>query len=90
MSAISDKCFPNFDGAKLRTVTTKPSARAGYVNVIEADGSVCSCQGDGSQQTRPAGTDGPWEQGLVSGQAILYTTDGITVFAFPYYDKSPA
>lgn len=45
----------------------KPSSHSGCVNVVLLDGSVLSAQGD----TRPAGTDGPWEQGQVSGNAVI-------------------
>lgn len=55
----------------------KPSGQAGCVNLILPDGSVFSCQGDGSAGTRPSGTDGPWEQGQVSGSVVTYHVDGV-------------
>lgn len=87
MSAIGNKAFPNFDGSTLRSVTTKQSARAGYVNVIELDGTVLSVQPDGTQQTRPAGTDAGYEQGQISGGAVLYQPEAPTgeVFAVPFW-----
>lgn len=50
----------------------KPSAQAGCVNVVLLNGEVLSAHGD----TRPAGTDGPWEQAQVSGQIATYLADG--------------
>ena len=50
----------------------KPSAQEGCVNVILPDGRVFSAHGD----DRDAGTDGPWEQGRVSGQSVTYRADG--------------
>ena len=61
--------FSKFDGSKVIPYKAlKPSSHAGCVNVILPDGSVLSAKGD----TRPAGTDGPWEQGQVSGNAVTF------------------
>lgn len=59
--------FSKFDGSKVIPYRElKKSSRAGCVNVILPNGNVLSAQGD----DRPAGTDGPWEQGQVSGNAV--------------------
>jgi hypothetical protein len=50
----------------------KKSSRDGCVNVILPDGEVLSGKGE----TRPAGTDGPWEQGQVIGNEVTYAVDG--------------
>ena len=60
---------------------TVPSSRAGCVNFILHDGSVFSCQADGSPGTRPAGTDGPWEQGQQTGSLATFTSNG-SYYAF--------
>jgi hypothetical protein len=70
-------------------VTTKPSSRAGAVNVINADGSVMSVQPDGSVETRPSGTDGAWEQACVNGSWIVFAPNGVP-FAFPIFSQVPA
>jgi hypothetical protein len=88
MSAIANAFFPILDFAVLRPVTTKPSSRSGYVNVIESDGSVLSIQPDGSQQTRPAGTDAAFEQARICGSWIVYQPEAPTgkLFAIPFWD----
>ena len=60
---------------------TVPSSRAGCVNFILHDGSVFSCQADGSPGTRPAGTDGPWEQGQQTGSLATFNSNG-SYYAF--------
>ena len=52
----------------------KPSSQAGCVNVILPNGRVFSAHGD----DRDPGTDGPWEQGQVTGNAVAYLADGQT------------
>lgn len=65
--------FAAFDSSKvIPCASLKPSAQSGCVNVILPDGTVLSAHGD----NRPEGTDGPWEQGMVSGNAVLYLADG--------------
>ena len=57
------------------------SSRAGYSLLINDDGTVVSMQPGGgyghgaANGTRPAGTDGPWEQGLKDGSFLVYATD---------------
>jgi len=63
-----------FDGAKvIPYLALLPSSRHGCVNVILPDGSVLSAHGD----TRPAGVDGPWEQGEVAGQSVTFRAEGV-------------
>lgn len=58
-----------FDGSKVIPYKTlKPSSRAGCVNVILPNDRVLSAHGD----DRDPGTDGPWEQGQVSGNAVTF------------------
>lgn len=54
----------------------KPSVRAGCVTLINQDDTVVSIQPDGSRQTRPAGTDGPYEQAQVTGTIAAYAPGG--------------
>ena len=66
--------FAHFDSSKV--VAYKElvkSTREGCFNMTLDDGTVFSGAGD----TRPAGTDGPWEQGTVSGNIIAYVVDGV-------------
>lgn len=70
--------FAQIDGTKVVPyVELKKSAQAGCVNVILEGGRVFSAYGD----DRDPGTDGPFEQGQVSGGAIIYRADGKL---FPY------
>ena len=65
--------FAHFDSAKVVPYTTlKPSAQSGCVNVILPDGRVLSAHGD----DRDPSTDGPWEQGQVSGNVVTFHADG--------------
>ena len=66
--------FAHFDSSKVIPYDTiKPSSRAGCSNVILPDGRVLSAHGD----DRDPGSDGPWEQGMVSGNAVQYLADGV-------------
>ena len=61
--------FVHFDSSKVVPYKElKPSSHAGCVNVILPTGEVLSAHGD----TRPSGTDGPWEQGQVSGNVVTF------------------
>ena len=58
-----------------------PSQHDGYVTVTHPAGAstVLSVQPNGEIQTRPAGTDGPWEQAQVlSNGNLLYRPMGMT------------
>ena len=48
----------------------------GTVTVSFADGSVMSVQADGSIQTRPAGTAGPYECAQLSGNMLVFNPTG--------------
>src|SRR6185295_3319056 len=66
--------FARLDSSKVVPYTElRKSGQAGCVNLITPNGEVFSAHGD----TRPAGTDGPWEQGQVSGGQITYRADGV-------------
>lgn len=59
----------HFDSSKvIPYVELKPSAHEGCVNVILPNGRVLSAKGD----DRDPGTDGPWEQGQVSGNIVTF------------------
>ena len=45
-------------------------------------GDVLSVQPDGSLQTRPAGTNGPYELAVVDGSAVVYNPRGVAGPAF--------
>ena len=62
----ADKPLPDFLPGSLNQVD-------GGVTVSLPDGSVLSVQPDGSYQTRPAGTAGPYEVARVSGNFLIYT-----------------
>lgn len=80
--------YSKFDSAKVIPYKAlKPSSQSGCVNVILPDGLVLSAHGD----TRPAGTDGPWEQGVVSGSAVTFRagSDGYFTHLIVPVDKIP-
>jgi hypothetical protein len=52
-------------------VTTNPQPN-NRVTVSLPNGNVFSMQPDGSRQTRPAGTNGPFEQALVTPKGLLF------------------
>ncbi len=49
---------------------------------------VLSVQNDGSIQTRPHGTAGPWERALLKGDRLIYESGG-KFFLLPYAPESP-
>jgi hypothetical protein len=54
-------------------LTLKPStAYPGKVLAIFPDGRVKSVQPNGAHETRPAGTDGPFEAATVDGKSLIY------------------
>jgi hypothetical protein len=53
-----------------------------------ADGEVLSCQPDGTFQTRPSGTNGPWELCTLSGNYLTFNPAGVP-FTFAYVASVP-
>lgn len=70
-----------------------PSSKTGCSNLVLLDGTVASCQGDGSISSRPSGTDGDYEQWQVNTNlAVAYPRTNIKspqpfVYAVVYGDK---
>lgn len=50
----------------------------GFITIINLDGTVLSVQPDGSYQSRPSGTAGPYEIGRVEGDKLVYTPGGVS------------
>ncbi len=85
------KCFGHISATPfdIRTeqgavVLSVPDFSFALVNEADVDGATVlslpsgesiSIAPDGSVQTRPAGTQGPWERGVVDGGIITYTPD---------------
>jgi hypothetical protein len=71
--------FVTFDSAKVVPYQElKPSGRAGLVLVMLPNGNTFSGHhGDGQGNERPGISDGPWEQGQVSGNAVTYLIGGL-------------
>lgn len=65
----------------------------GTVTLSNFDSTVRSCNLIGVWETRPAGTAGPWEKGIVSGSIITFHpgNDGKVerVFQFAYAEQVP-
>lgn len=89
MIAISNTPLPNLTDLRLAS-TLKPSSNPGCVNVINTDGTVMSVQPNGTVETRPAGADGSFEQGIVNGAFIVYSPFNQAVYAFPLFQQVPA
>jgi hypothetical protein len=53
------------------------------------DGTIVSCQPDGSLQSRPAGTAGAYERCVVDGPRVTYCPLGTTAFTFAFALKTP-
>lgn len=68
---------PSASGAQIVTVTYP----------VGSD-TVLSVQNDGSIQTRPHGTDGPWERAVLKGDRLIYNSGG-RFFLIPYASESP-
>ena len=61
-----------------RRCDVQPSANApGKVVMINSNGTVVSIQPDGREESRPAGTDGLYEQATLAGDKVVYDYDGI-------------
>lgn len=52
-------------------------------------GDVLSVQPDGTFQTRPKGTAGPYEQAGLNGTFLVYCPDGAHVYALPWFERVP-
>lgn len=52
-----------------------PQANGLSTLTIDAGGDVLSVAPNGDLDTRPKGTNGPWECGRISGGLITYNTD---------------
>lgn len=55
------------------------------------EGTVMSIQPDGSIETRPRGTAGPYECGLLLSDRVVFSPNGSNgpVFLLPYVDEIP-
>ncbi len=60
----------------------------GQFTVGLTDGTVLSCQPDGSFQTRPAGTAGPYELCTVNGGYLTFNPNGVP-FTFAFVASVP-
>ncbi len=61
----------------------------GFYTAARADGSIDSVQPDGTLQTRPAGTAGPYEFCSVSGNTRWYCPTGAHIYGLPYVESVP-
>lgn len=52
--------------------SVNPQPDGSITLTLDNVGNVLSCQPDGSFQTRPKGTAGPYEKGYVSGNIIAF------------------
>lgn len=68
---------PSASGAPIVTVTYPAGSDT-----------VASVQPDGSVQTRPHGTAGPWERALLKSDRLTYEVNG-RFFVMPYASESP-
>ena len=54
--------------------------------LVNENGTVRSCQPDGTWQVRPPGTAGAYEICTVNGAIVAYTP-GVAVYAFAFVEK---
>lgn len=59
------------------------------LTISNTDGAVLSVQPDGSWQTRPAGTAGPYELCGLNGNTLVYCPDGKNIYTVPFYASVP-
>jgi autotransporter adhesin len=78
MVAYSDR--PLFMSPTGFLLGTKNAVDGGKVTLSTADGSVLSVQPDGSFETRPAGTAGPYETAVDGGNTLVYCPDSVHVY----------
>lgn len=60
-----------------RRMRVVPSARVGYFLWLFDNDEVLSIQPDGTEDTRDPGTDGGYEQSLISGTRAIWDYDGL-------------
>jgi hypothetical protein len=60
-----------------RGCQVNPSASIGKWTMINDDETVVSIQPDGREETRPTGSDGLYEQGILVDDKLVYTYDGL-------------
>jgi hypothetical protein len=73
---------PLSGGAWTHRVVPVASSHPGCSRLQQEDGSILSVQPDGRIETRPSGTDGPYEWCLVTGSAVVYAPD--TAHSYPF------
>jgi len=76
MSFIGKSILESFD------VVVEHAQSNGTVTLSRSDGLVISVQPDGSLQTRPAGTNGPFEQCSIVDGGYLYSSSGSVAYLF--------
>ena len=70
------KAFGSLSSGPWGLVDQIGSSAAGKSRLQNGDGTIVSVQPDGSIQSRPAGTDGPYEQAVVDAGIITYAGTG--------------
>ena len=60
----------------------------GTAIVVNSDGTIVSVQPDGSIQSRPAGTAGPYETAKIDGNKLVYHSGG-HIYAFALLNEVP-
>ena len=70
------QAFGSINAGPWKLVEVVASHDAGKSLLVNGDGSIVSVQPDGSIQSRPPGTDGAWEQCVISGGIALFAGTG--------------
>lgn len=70
------KAFGSINAGPWALVEQLGSGTSGKSRLAYPDGLVVSVQPDGSLETRPAGTDGAWEQCTIDGGIAVYAGTG--------------